>query len=373
MPREYPATFTEQNTYGVVGNAERDRLPEIAASEVVSQKDILIGQDDIPISICLAGLLETDDEDDIIRLVIGAMLHGSKTPLTKAKINSTAKGTYAKILSDWTSNILKDNPTYTETDASISESVKLPALDWPSWVEDLELSADNLLPALIVDSVELAAYAGVLAFAIGKQPDADNIEAFNTKRRNAIRAALVSGNLRVFVDNSPYLSLEVLLKVHRAFNLNIKDRALVMGAIVDNDDPLVSGTSRMFYNIFRLSAGASLNPLLIITRFARKYPQFYTQFRDLETDYHAAAAALARFYDVNEKRRLYLKVIFGNAYVPVDRNDVNALLGVAVFTLQQSEVTLENYKGGTLSVAHREKLIRLLGVAARQEEEVPEE
>ncbi|WGM49903.1 MAG: hypothetical protein, partial [Trichoderma harzianum negative-stranded virus 2] len=174
-------------------------------------------------------------------------------------------------------------------------------------------------------------------------------------------------------DNSPYLSLEVLGKVHRAFNLNIKDRALVMGAIVDNDDQLVSGTSRMFYNIFRLSAGASLNPLLIITKFARKYPQFYAHFRDLETEYHAAASALARFYDVHEKRRLYLKVIFGNAYVPVDRNDINSLLGVAVFTLQQSETSLENYRGGVLSVMHREKLIRLLGVVARQEEEVPEE
>lgn len=370
MPREYPTAFKEQNTYGVVSNTERDRLPSLDAIDSVSYTDILVGKDDIPISLCLAGLSRTDDEENIARLVIGAILHASKTPLSKAKVKSTAAGSYAKSIIDWAVAIANEDDD--KNDDAGSGGRPFPTTDLPQWVKDLDIPGDELLFAVETESVELAAYAGVLAFAIGKQPDANNLEAFNQKRRNAVTSSLVSTNLRIFIDDSPYLSIDILGKVHRAFNLIIKDRALVMSAIVDNDDALVSGTERMFYTIFRLSAGASLNPLLIITRFARKYPTFYRHFADLETEYHAAAHALARFYDVPGKRRLYLKVIFGNAYVPVDRNDINSLLGVAVFTLQQSEPTLANYNGGVLSVTHRELLIRLLNVRVAAEEEIPE-
>ncbi|AWY11009.1 nucleoprotein, partial [Sclerotinia sclerotiorum negative-stranded RNA virus 1-A] len=79
-----------------------------------------------------------------------------------------------------------------------------------------------------------------------------------------------------------------------------------------------------------------------------------------------------RFLDTSTKRRMYLKVIFGSAYIPIDRNDINELLGVAVFALSQQESTLEQYAGGTLSVQHREKLIALLNIREAAEETVPE-
>ncbi|KAI1654866.1 hypothetical protein F4813DRAFT_368731 [Daldinia decipiens] len=235
------------------------------------------------------------------------------------------------------------------------------------------MDLNDLAFAISVSPVEICAYVAVLAYAIAKQPRADNIDAFNLRRRSAIQSVITSGSLQIFVDDSPYLSLETLTKVHNAFNLNILDRAIVLNSIVLRDTALISGKTRAFYMIFRLCAGTSLNPLMLIVRYARKYPHFYDAFPELQTEYYAANDAVVKFYEVNEKIRMYMKLIFGNAYIPIDRKDIENLLGCAVFTLAQTEATLSNYSGGMLSANHRQRLIDLLQVAEIQEEEVPEE
>nr|WKW94159.1 nucleoprotein [Diaporthe negative-stranded RNA virus 1] len=381
MSRPIPSSFIQQETYGVETSKERDRLPKIDDTTKVGLKNILIGKRDFPIRLCLAGLGKAETTDDVARLVIGALLSASGTKYTTAKVTSV-HDKYVETLKDWankraygvklsaTTGAVEGDAG--ETDVSTDNS-PFPTEVMPEWYNDLETEEDEHVFAWTVSSTELAAYAGVLAHAIGKQPTPDNLTAYNEKRRNAISQYMTTGEPSIFVDESPYLSLDILGKVHRAFNSIITDRVLIMSAIVDNDHDLVSGDPRMFYVIFRLGQGASLNPLLIITRYARKYPAFYSEFPDLETEYHACAHALQRFLDVSENRRMYLKVIFGSAYVPVKRGDIDSLLGIAVFVLQQTEKSLGNYRGGLLSVAHREKIVHLLNLPKTQEEEVPEE
>lgn len=386
--RPIPTSFVNQSTYGVNTNLNRDRLPKIPDNVQVDLDAILVGKSNVPARIALAGLQVAEDHSDIIRLVIGAMIDASKTTPTAAKLKNIWKDINERDLLAWGLNRLTgvgsadvaeeaqtgDDPASVPIPQTSRSGVNhFPTSGMPAWITELEMTDEDVALAMTISNFEICAYAGVLAYAIAKQPTAQNLEAFNQNRRNVVREYMATGEMQIFIDESKYLDLSTLGKVHRAFNTAIKDRALVVSAIVDHDSDLVSGIELMFYAIFRLTAGASLNPLLIIVRYARIYPQFYDEFRDLHTEYHAAHHALQRFLDVSEKQRMYLKVIFGSSYVPVPRDDVNKLLGCAVFALQQSESSLANYKGGVLSVEHRNKLITLLNVVATREEEVPEE
>lgn len=387
MPRAYPAAFENKNTYGVNTDLDRDRLPQIDPSKKCSIKDVLVSDRMLPVRMCLAALPHTDDADDIAKLVVGAILSASGVSATAAKLTNPYVGLNVDAIKQWANPraypeafpVQEEVPEDHEGDVSARAATRsaqiadMPRDSFPEWLGDIDFPDEGFVRAWTAVDMEIAAYAGILAFCIAKQPDAENLAAFNQNRRNAVSQYMPAGQMSIFIDDSPDLTLEILGKVHRTFNSIIYDRAIVFSAIVNKDDEMVSGTPRMFYVIFRLSAGSSLNPLLIITRFARKYPLFYREFPDLETEYHAAAHALQRFYDASEKQRMFLKVIFGSAYVPVNRTDINSLLGVAVFTLQQSESTLSNYRGGVLSVAHRQKLLRLLDIADTAEEDVPEE
>jgi hypothetical protein len=398
VSRTIPSSFVNQNTYGVNTNLNRDRLPKIPDNAQVELEHILVGKKYIASRLALAGLQAATDQTDILKLVIGAMIEASKTSATAAKLRSTWKTLDERSLFMWgvrrmnsktndSTTTAADVPETTAAEGEASEERQpetvaataassgdhFPSDTFPEWLADLEMDDDDVAFAIKVSDFEIAAYAGILAYAIAKQPNAQNLEAFNQKRRNVVREYMPSGDLMVFVDESKYLDLDTLSKVHRAFNTAIKDRALVISAIIDRDNDMVSNTELMFYALFRLTAGASLNPLLIIVRYARTFPQFYEHFPDLQTEYHAVHHALQRFLDVPENRRMYLKVLFGSSYSPVSRDDINKLLGCATFALQQSETNLANYQGGILSVEHRNRLITLLNVQARAEEEVPEE
>ncbi|AWY11023.1 gp2 [Sclerotinia sclerotiorum negative-stranded RNA virus 3-A] len=363
-----PDVFKDKDTYGVNIEANRDRLPVIDLTRNCEYSDIFVSVTDLPVRMCLAGLQHAEDSDDIAKLIIGALISASGVNHSTARLANPFKDT-ATDIKNWVISRFSHVPV---EDASEADLPPLSDSCIPKWYDELEVPDEAILFAYGVDSMEVAAFAGILAIAVAKQPTPENLDAFNLKLLNVISQFMPSGELKVFTDNSPYLSHAVLSKVNKTFNSIIRDRALVMSSIVDKDDPMVSGTQRMFYVMFRLTFGASLSPLLLITKYARKYPQFFKEFRDLETEYFAAAHALQRFLDTSTKRRMYLKVIFGSAYIPIDRNDINELLGVAVFALSQQESTLGQYAGGTLSVQHREKLIALLNIREVAEEAVPE-
>lgn len=373
MSRPLPDVFKNKDTYSISIDANRGRLPVIPQGKKGSLKKVLYGKRGWATRVAMAGLQVAEDVEDVARLVIGAIVDGSEVGKTRAALNDPFEGKWADELAEWSiAAMLAQRSTTDEAGVDSDKDLSLPGGIFPEWIDELGIDPAVMHAVNGFDEMEVAAYSGILAFAIGKQPTAENLPAFNTNRRNAVTQFMTKSELHVFIDDSPYLSIEVLGKVNRAFNSIMTDRSLVMSAIVDADHPLVNGTARMFYVLFRLLSGTSLNPLMIILRFGIKYPEMYKLFPDLETEYHAIHHAIQRFYDTNEARRMYLKVIFGSAYIPVDRNDINHLLGLATFVLKQSDTSLENYQGGTLSVAHREKAVKHLGIKMAEEEAVPE-
>lgn len=390
MPaRAYPEVFVNKDTYGIDTDKERDRIVELDANAKGELKEVLVGPRGVATRLCIAAIRDAEEAEDIARLVIGAIVDSSGVSAAAAKLTNPFRGDFPNVLKAWAIGRLypEQAPSAPAAEATVPEgdttqaapTVASPGADplprecLPEWLSDIDFDEEKLLEAWEFDEIEISAYAGILAYCIAKQPDANNIEAFNQKRRNAVMQYLPSGQPKLFVDASPLLDLDVLGKIHRTFNSIMTDRICVFEAVIGKIDAIISGPSRIFYVMVRLASGASLNPLLIIAKFGRKYPDFYPQFPDIELEYHAAAHALNRFLDVKREKRMYMKLIYGSSYVPVDRRDVDNLLGVAVHALKQTEKTLANYNGGTLSVAHRDKLTLLMNITENQEEVVPEE
>lgn len=389
MPaRAYPEVFVNKDTYGINTDKERDRIVELDPNTKGELTDVLVGPRGVATRLCITAIRDAEDAEDIARLVIGAVVDSSGVSASAAKLVDPYRKNFADTLKTWAvgrlfpdqSGTANETPQVPEGETvqeapTTRSPIKdpLPRECLPEWLSDIDFDEETFLEAWAFDEIEISAYAGILAYCIAKQPDANNIEAFNQKRRNAVMQYIPSGQLKLFVDGSPYLDLDVLGKVHRTFNSIMIDRICLFEAVISKVEAVISGPSRIFYAMVKLSSGASLNPLLIIAKYGRKYPQFYTEFPDIEIEYHAAAHALNRFLDVKREKRMYMKLIYGSSYVPVDRRDVDNLLGVAVHALKQTEKTLENYNGGTLSVAHREKLIQLMNLTETHEEAVPEE
>jgi len=382
MPRPIPPSFVDQDTYGVVAGADARnvRTLQVPADYKVGLTDLFIGRELLPISLAMAGLITATDPEDVAKLVLGAILAASGTPATSARISTSSMfdaGGYKK-LADWVRREIfriddSGDAIPDAADANSDTPIPRPGDDClPGWYRGLDVNLNTLRDTFEIDDVEKVAYAGILGFAVGKEPTAENLSAFNARRRNAVRSFLTADELTLFVDDSPFLSLEILTKVHRCMNSFIEDRAAVMSAVIANDRALISGNPRVFYTLFRLSAGSSLNPIFIIAKFARKYRALYAELPELETEYWAAHKAIEKFTSINERERLYQKVIFGSAYVPVERGDIQNLLGVAAFALSKTEENYENYKGGVLSEKHREVINTVLGSAneATAEEDV---
>lgn len=373
MPRPIPTSFVDQNTYGVVARTDgrNVRQLEVPANYKVGLTELFIGRSVLPINLAMAGLLVATDAEDVARLTLGAILAASGTTPTAARIPATAafNAVGYKKLAEWVqAEVFRMGPNGEELSATPADAgnnaLTLPDdACLPEWYRNLSVNPATFREVFELDEVEKVAYVGILAFAIGKEPTAENLTAFNLKRRSAVQSFLTSDGLSLFVDNSPFLTLEVLTKVHRSMNSFIEDRAAIISAVIANDKTLVSGNPRVFYTLFRLSAGASLNPILIIAKFARKYRMMYEKLPELETEYYAAHDAIEQFTSISERERLYQKVIFGSAYVPVDRGDVQNLLGVAAYALSKTEENYENYKGGVLSEKHRELVNNVLGAA----------
>lgn len=363
--RSLPSEFFNKNTYALVDDPTAGQIPVVDENKKFSFDNLLQGNDAFPARLCMLGLLNNEEMSDVVRLVAGGLLNASNTKLSAAKANGFLDKKYAASLKAWyIAHITKEKPVGNpEDDDADSEAEDLmPTADLPKWYQELDLDNDQIDAVFSASNIEVYGYMGILAMAIAKQPNAANLDAFNMKRRQAIVNSMTSDTLHIFVDDSPFLTVELLSRVHRSFNLIIEDRALLFGAIVDRNYALLSGEHRMFFTLFRLTAGASLNPLILVTRFVRKYPHLFNQFPELHTEYFAAAVALRKFSTVPAGRRLYLKLIFGNAYVPVPRGDIDELLGMAVYVLKQEETSLANYAGGTLSEGHREKLSQILHI-----------
>jgi len=346
------SSFDNRATYSLKTDEQRLGLPRIPDAPKFICNSVLFGRTSLPTRMALLALPQATNSLAIARLVLGAIADAAGLTATATRLpDPWMRPHWTDAVIGWVAKRMQSEGEHPEEAAAedghtvSSQDDGFPTDALPEWYREIEPSYGKLVEIFEYDQGEVAAWAAVLAMAIAKAPTSDNITAFNERRVNMVRNHVPTGELKIFVPQSEFLTLDILQKVHRSFNTLGADRAVFIRAVVQNDGPLKSGPARIFYSLFRLTAGASMNPLLLILKAVTRYPQLRRLFPDLAVEFRAADDAIRRLDTAPESERLYLKIIFGNEWSPVPRGDINRLLGICVFVLSKTD-NLVNYKGG---------------------------
>lgn len=386
--RILPSMFANQSSYGIETSQKREAMPQIPTA--FTSVGLIVGDRDFATRLCMAGLLHAETETDIGLLVLSAVIGGSKVDTSFLEKKNIGGHVKFKEWSDWIKKAWlfaanadvkgKGKADEEEGNQDENDSTEVPFLSreiqkdyetmisaLPEWFRALDVPAEDAFRALTLPEHEVAGYAGVLVYAFAKQPTPENQAAFNKNRAPMVMSYMAKTDaMDVFVESSKYLDIDKLQEIHRSMNNFIPDRSLLVSRLSDAVSIPRGGATNVFYNMFRLSAHTGLASLMVCTRFLRQFSWLYPEMRELETEIYALAAAMNRFNDVPESFRPYVKVAFGNLYVPVSGDDIRQLFGLAVAVLGRNEPTLERLRGGKVPAMLKDRIFQKLGVVEAQ-------
>lgn len=227
--------------------------------------------------------------------------------------------------------------------------------------EDAEpVTVGELLNVLQIDDDEVGAYFGVLFLAGNKRANSKNKTAFNEKRKDAATASIL-GSPRIFVPDSEYLTEPILIKLYASFLSYSPVRANMTSRVIQHLDKAHMGSALSFVNMFLLLVDSGMSALRMIKEAAIKQKWMLTEFADLKPEFQAANNAQIVIRNAPPAERSFLKAIHGNAFVPVNYNDINNLLGVSKEILKRTVPTYANYDGGRITSTQIEVIERRLG------------
>lgn len=364
-----------------------------APSEFKTQ-DILVAQNGSFPALLLAAAIPKyhDDVKVLFRLIVSAVINVSGVNASAFGISETGRVNSAEILTramtaaesrlpkEEESTAQKGKEKEEEADTVVvgHSEIKYGEAAWkdllsiqvPEWVRDLDLTDEDLMKAAGPETAELAAFAGILLLTAVKTPNSQNLNGFNANRVRAIQSLVPNGRLEIFVPNSEYITLTHLSNAAVALNTHPADRACLIRALVDKNQELMIGPAVAFFRMFKLMEGSGLAPIRMCLSFILKYPEIVHVFPELYTEILTFSGAVSRFEAIEEKYRNFYKAMFGEKYVPVDRNRVQGLYGVAYFGSKLMDNRWDNYRGPDLNDEMRRRVTNLVGVAASAEPEV---
>jgi len=212
---------------------------------------------------------------------------------------------------------------------------------------------------------EMAAYFGVLCLAMCKQPvDGDPLNAFNKNRSKAATRAVGSGKKNIFVENSPWLTFNLLTDVHAAFNMYGPVRVHLIANVIRHKTEFNMGEQDIFMSQFMLLADFGMANLAIIRDALIRYPWLVTEIEGLDKEIEAANRAFGAVKVIDATIRPFAKAMYMNHLVFVNPADIQNLLGVCRFALSLTHTTYTNYQGGFLTDPQRQKIERRMHVTA---------
>jgi hypothetical protein len=138
-------------------------------------------------------------------------------------------------------------------------------------------------------------------------------------------------------------------------------RAVLTAGVVQRLNNNLMGASLAFASTFLLLVDFGMSALRIIKEAVIKHPWIRTDFPELKPELEAANHAQQLLRRVPGIERSFLKAIHGNAFVPVNYNQIDNLLGVCKEVLKRSTPSYENYSGGRITASQAAKVNNRLG------------
>lgn len=309
---------------------------------------------DYPIRLAMYLLPLEEDATNVMRLFVSSVLCASMIAPSKMKLVSPI------LLSNIDVAMGQVAAALTEDEAGIEDALMAVQMPKPSWVHD-DITALNMKDVLEINPQEVYAFAGSLCMAVTKQPTAENLSAFMGRRAALATLGFMSDNPVVFTENSDYLTLPILTKIHKAASFHMLSRELTMRALATNISLMDDGNQYVFACFLMLLENSGMNSLNIIRKVLMQYPTLIQFLPHLNAEFQAADAGISKVMALPNAERSFCKSIYGSKFVPVQYSDIKRLLGICVYIGQKAEPNLANFKGGQLAEMDKDIIDHVFG------------
>jgi hypothetical protein len=217
--------------------------------------------------------------------------------------------------------------------------------------DSVEVKRSELVGVAAAEVEELAAVFAMYVQTAGKKPNDKNISAFDTKRLRAVKS--VCKELLIFGHSSDLLSLQTLDKVASCLNAYAHYRARLVSSIASRIDRPYGGPPHAFKMLFILLTDTGLGALKTIKIATARWGWLRADFPELKPELEAAQSGVMLIRQIVPPDRSFCKSIYGDAFVPVNPQDISNVFGVCKYALRQVIPTYDTYLGGLVTESQK--------------------
>jgi hypothetical protein len=330
-------------TFSASGGVDRSKMP--AVPPVTEDLPVYTGDADL-LALCMWQIRKSNDRSVIVRALASAA---------------------AAILFDknnFTGSPTKSVPLAGFNDLSAA-GVDLTKTAVNNFADGEPVTGAEWVLTASFDETEVAAYYGVLCIAMCSQPIAGApLNKFNKNRAAAATKAVI-GSPKIFIAESPWLSFEVLQKVHASFNMYGPSRCHLITNVLRHRGEFRIGLQENFMDMFFLLTDFGLTNLSIIRDAILRYPWIVTDFEGLESEVKAANDAFLKLSEIDAETRPFAKAMFQNHLVFTAPANIRNLLGICRYALSHTHATYAQYRGGFTTPKQEAYVLTKLDVAAK--------
>lgn len=341
-----PTELAKSKNYDAIKSRKMDT---ILATKRKNVSGVVIAKDsDYPIRLALHFLKEEDDPTSVIRFFVGSVIAASKVAPSKFNLENPET---LELSTELMVEIA--NATQLEDEEEKKKALSSISMPTPSWIME-KVTAHDMSDVMELDAMEVSAYAGALCMAVTKTPSGENLDAFVSKRAALANMGVMEASPVIFGDQSDYLTVEILLKIHKASSFYIIAREVTMRSLTSHIGEMDDGSSYVFACFLFLLENTGMNYLSIIKKVIQQYPTLPNYFPHLRLEFEAASEGISRVMTLPPSERSFCKAIYGSKFIPAQYSNVANLLGVCAYILSKSEPTMANFKGGVLSSLNKD-------------------
>lgn len=342
MSRSFPrlANISGARALGV-GNRKRD-LPKIG--ENPEKLQVIYGDREV-VAFCMMKLKQEDlDWEVVVRLVGSAVM----SIINDGTNILGSKGVVKEI-----NTLVTTNPDGTQA--------TLPEKFDTGFEDDGEVNVAEWNEELGAEDSELGAYWGVLMRAfINVPPEGASLDQFNKNRRGNATKALMR-KPRIFVENSDYITRDILRKVEAAFYNNPAGRANMIQHIVAKIDMPKTGMAISFYQMFEMLENSGMTGYALVKEGFEKGLPILAQFPEIWSELEYIDQVLGRLNRMDQVMLPWAKLALGDEFVPGSPNEMAVTIAICKEIVSHVKPKMRDYKTSDISeeiLAKARRLVR---------------
>jgi len=231
--------------------------------------------------------------------------------------------------------------------------------------ERISVTSDVLKEIEVPELDELAAVLAMICLTAVKKVTQENLEAFNQKRLEALRAQIGEIQFVAFGPVSNILNFERLRQFGAMWNYKKHHRVALMRTLVKLTSPTLTDQQGVFKTFFMFLSGTGLGQLMVIKQALDRYKGMVVAFGHLESEWKSFLAGYARILELPADEISFCKAIKGESFVPVPSSSIQNLFGISKRLMVDEIPTYAQYGGGVVSDRDQEIIDEILATGRK--------